>query len=178
MNIQYSTKNVTMTPDLREKVEYQFTKFNKVLSEPYRVCVNMEKKSDSKHKIEVTIKGKKTYRVECYNTSLYSAIDDAEAKMYRILRKAKEKTEDRYHKPISIRTNTRDYDVPFPDDTKKSIISKVKEFPVKPLSVEEAIDEMINTDHDFYVFENVENHKVEVVYLRNDESFGLIKLVD
>lgn len=40
---------------------------------------------------------------------------------------------------------------------------------------EEAILQMELLDHDFYIFKNIDNNKVSVVYKRKDKGYGLIE---
>lgn len=47
-------------------------------------------------------------------------------------------------------------------------------YSMKPVSVEEAILQLELMDHDFYVFRNVVNDQVEVVYRRAKGGFGLM----
>jgi len=54
-------------------------------------------------------------------------------------------------------------------------VVKVKRFPVKPMSVEEAILQMDLLGHDFFVFANAETEKVNVLYRRKDGRYGLIE---
>ena len=49
-----------------------------------------------------------------------------------------------------------------------------KAFPIKPMSVEEAILQMNLLDHQFYVFLDSSTDKVSVVYARKDGGYGLI----
>lgn len=53
-------------------------------------------------------------------------------------------------------------------------IVRVKRFPLKPITPEEAVMEMTLLGHDFYVFINAETDAVNVVYRRKDGNFGHI----
>jgi putative sigma-54 modulation protein len=54
-------------------------------------------------------------------------------------------------------------------------VVRVKRFPIKPVSVEEAILEMEFLGHDFFVFANAETEKVNVLYRRKNGRYGLIE---
>ena len=54
-------------------------------------------------------------------------------------------------------------------------IVKVKRFPVKPMSPEEAVDQMELLSHDFFLFFNAENEHFSVLYRRGDGDYGLIE---
>lgn len=49
-----------------------------------------------------------------------------------------------------------------------------KQFVVKPMHVEEAIEQMELLGHTFYLFENADDRTVSVIYRRTDGAYGLI----
>ncbi|MGC8483629.1 MAG: sigma 54 modulation/S30EA ribosomal C-terminal domain-containing protein, partial [Thermodesulfobium sp.] len=54
-------------------------------------------------------------------------------------------------------------------------IIKIKRFPFKPITPEEAIIDMELLGHNFYVFINSQTMDVNVIYSRNDGGYGLIE---
>ncbi|MXY45963.1 MAG: hypothetical protein F4Y44_03045, partial [Chloroflexi bacterium] len=52
---------------------------------------------------------------------------------------------------------------------------RVKQFAMKPMTVEDAIMEMELLDHDFFLFHNTETNKYSVVYRRADGDYGMIE---
>jgi putative sigma-54 modulation protein len=65
--------------------------------------------------------------------------------------------------------------VPAASDEGGPLIVKSKQFPVKPMTAEEAVLQLELVGHDFFVFKNAESDDVNVVYRRRDGSFGLIE---
>jgi putative sigma-54 modulation protein len=57
----------------------------------------------------------------------------------------------------------------------ESKIVKVKRFPVKPMTPEEAADQMELLSHDFFIFFNPESNRFNVLYRRGDGNYGLIE---
>ena len=53
-------------------------------------------------------------------------------------------------------------------------VVRVKNFPVKPLDVEEAILQMNMIGHQFYMFRNQNNGEINVVYRRKNGDYGLL----
>ncbi len=53
-------------------------------------------------------------------------------------------------------------------------ITVVKELELKPMTVDEAIDQMALTDYQFFVFHNIETDTINILYRRKDGSLGLI----
>ena len=58
----------------------------------------------------------------------------------------------------------------------ENTLVKTKEIELQVMSVDEAITQLELLDHDFYLFINEENHKVTVVYARNEGGFGAIEV--
>ena len=54
-------------------------------------------------------------------------------------------------------------------------VVRVKRFPMKPMTVEDAIMEMELLDHDFFLFRNAETDTHSVVYRRTDGDYGVIE---
>ena len=61
------------------------------------------------------------------------------------------------------------------EEEKESKIVKVKRFPVKPMTPEEAADQMELLSHDFFIFFNPESNRFNVLYRRGDGNYGLIE---
>jgi len=62
-------------------------------------------------------------------------------------------------------------------DGKAPEIVRTKRFVVKPMSVDEAVMQMELLGHDFFVFANADTDEVNVVYKRQDGSYGLLQPV-
>lgn len=60
------------------------------------------------------------------------------------------------------------------DEDEVEIPLRVKQFAVKPMLVDEAIDQMELLGHDFFLFHNGENDTMNVVYKRRDGAYGLL----
>jgi putative sigma-54 modulation protein len=56
-------------------------------------------------------------------------------------------------------------------------IVKTKEFVLRPMSLEDAILQMEFLGHNFFVFKDLDEQRVKVVYKRKDGNYGLIDLV-
>jgi len=54
-------------------------------------------------------------------------------------------------------------------------VVRTKHFWVKPMSVSEATDQMELLGHDFFLFINAENDKINLLYRRTDGNYGLIE---
>lgn len=53
-------------------------------------------------------------------------------------------------------------------------LGRVKRFPMKPMTVAEAMEQLEALGHDFYVFNHLEEEKVAVLYRRRAGDYGMI----
>lgn len=167
MKIEFVSKDITLTDEMKWQIERQFTKFEKLLQKPYSVRVEVEPKKDHQVKVELVIEEKQVYKIKAYSDSIRNAIDEIENKMYRTLRKSKEK------RITNKRKRNKEHEI-FQDFSEP--MYKIKEFPIKPLSVKEAISELNKLNRSLYVFFNEDTNNVEVVHWKNEE-IELIRLI-
>ena len=116
-------------------------------------------------------------RAESEQDDIFSAIDKSIDIIERQIRKNKTKLEKRI-KREAVSDNLLLSGEIFSDeeDAEFSVI-KTKRFPVKPMSVQEAILQMNLLGHSFFVFKNEDTNEMNVVYKRKDGNFGIIESV-
>lgn len=61
-----------------------------------------------------------------------------------------------------------------PEDEIPSQVVRTKRFQMKPMVVEEAIDQMELIGHEFFLFQNSDEDQLNVLYRRRDGTFGLL----
>lgn len=131
------------------------------------------------HIVEVTIPFHgMILRAEERSNDMYSAIDLVVDTLERQIRKFKTKIAKRAKDAESLRYMTFELEEPekeVQEENSEFRIAKTKRFPIKPMSVEEAILQMNLLGHNFFVFLNQDTDKVNVVYRRNDGAYGLIE---
>ena len=64
---------------------------------------------------------------------------------------------------------------PAADELAAPLFARVKRFTMKPMSPEEAVEQMDLLGHDFFMFHNSESNQFNVVYRRSDGTYGLIQ---
>ena len=62
------------------------------------------------------------------------------------------------------------------EEEQESSIVKRKNITIRPMDEEEAVLQMELTDHDFYIFKNIDTDSISVVYKRKDETYGIINV--
>lgn len=70
-------------------------------------------------------------------------------------------------------TIVEDEDADLEDDEMEPPI-RVKRFSMKPMIVDEAVDQMELLGHDFFLFHNADEGQLNVVYKRRDGAYGLL----
>lgn len=60
------------------------------------------------------------------------------------------------------------------EDEEERHVVRVKEFALKPMFTDEAIEQMELLDHSFFVFRDADTSQINVVYRRKDGNYGLI----
>ena len=125
--------------------------------------------------IEVTIPTNRfTLRAEETHEDLYTAIDKVIDKLERQIRKNKTKLNNKY-KNVDKMDMILDFDVE-KDEEENIKIVKRKNIEMKPMDEEEAVLQSSLLGHDFFVFKNIDEECVSVLYLRKDGSYGIINV--
>jgi putative sigma-54 modulation protein len=121
--------------------------------------------------IEITVNyGGTTFRCEEENETFITALDRAVEGLERQIRKNKTRLEKKM-KTNAFATD-EEYDDEYVEEGEFEI--RVKSFPFKPMTPEEAILQMNLIGHAFYAFTDADSGDVCVVYKRKEGSYGLI----
>ena len=170
MRITIYGKQMTVRDSLRDAVEKKLAKFDKFFGEDTEAFVTCKVRKGVKI-IEITVNyGGTTFRCEEENETFITALDRAVEGLERQIRKNKTRVERMVkHSPVFI----GDFD----DDEyveEDEFEIRVKTFPFKPMTPEEAILQMNLIGHAFYAFTDSESGETCVVYKRKAGSYGLI----
>lgn len=178
MDIKISAKNLKIDADIHEYAEKKLSKLTKYLNNITMMHMELaEEKSRSRlssYVVQVTlnINGFLLRGVQ-KDDNLKSAIDAVTDVMERLIDKYKKRyavNKSKVHE--SIRTIKEENDA---IDEGKGPVVKRKRFIVKPMRIEQAIEQMDFLSHDFFLFVNDEDNSVNVVYRRKDGNYGLIQ---
>ena len=192
MKILIHGKNLELTKPLKEYTEAKIeraTHHYKDIVKEVDIHLSIEKNPRvSFQTAEVTIFANGTIiRAEEKTENLYSSIDLVSNKLCRKLRKYKERHNKKLHNNLVKNKNSYSNANKESDFTDKDIFNKKREarlpepsiknkyFEMNPISLEEARKQLDFIDHDFYVFRNKRNKKLQVIYKRNHGGYGLIQ---
>ena len=168
MNLTINSRDFNIRGDLRSITEKRVKKLEKFFDDTADVAVLFKKKHGQEiAEITVTYKGT-FFRSEVESSTFNNALDEAIELIVRQIRKNKTKLE-RNLRAGAFTQFEDDMDL---DEPVQEI--RTKTFPVKPMSVEEAILQMELLDHLFFVFRDAESEDVCVVYKKKDGGYGLI----
>lgn len=127
------------------------------------------------HKVEITVPFKKvTLRAEATNQDMYGAIDLAIDKLLRQVRKYNTRTNNRMNRQGIKISFQEELEAPKEAEIVGEVV-RTKRLALKPMDLEEAIDQLDLLGHSFYIYRDITTEKVNLVYLRNDGNYALIE---
>ena len=170
MKITIYGKQMTVRESLKLEIEKKLAKFNKFFGENAEAFITCRVRKGDKI-IEITVNyGGTTFRSEEESETFLTALDRAVEGLERQIRKNKTKLEKVMKRGAFVIEDGDDDEYIEEDDYE----IKVKTFPFKPMTPEEAILQMNLIGHAFFAFTDSETGETCVVYKRKEGSYGLI----
>lgn len=170
MKITINGRQMTVRDSLKSAVEKKLRKFDKFFGDTTEAFVTCKTRKGVKI-IEITVNyGGTTFRCEEESDTFITALDRAVEGLERQIRKNKTKVEKMVKRGAFV--ITEDDDDEYVEEGDFEI--RVKTFPFKPMTPEEAILQMNLIGHSFYAFSDAESGETCVVYKRKEGSYGLI----
>jgi putative sigma-54 modulation protein len=168
-----------VTDALRDYVEKKLSRLERYFETPVASEINVTLSvTKGQHTVEVTIPLVGVMlRAEEKSEDMYASIDVVVDKLERQIRKHKTKVNRKFRQGSGVRALFREEGsaVSVLDEEDELELVRTKRFTLKPMDVEEAILQMNMVGHNFFVFANVDNKEVNVVYKRSDGKYGLIE---
>ena len=175
MKISIVGRRIDITEEIKDWTEKKFAKLDKFFNGNTEVTVVVEALKQNKHtKVEATIVWKGViFRAELSGNDLLGQIDKSVDIIERQVRKNRTRLEKRFHGDVPDNwqgiTQSAEY-----SEAAYNVV-RTKRFPVKPMSVDEAIMQMEMLNHEFFMFVNEETNEMNVVYKRKDGDYGLLE---
>lgn len=168
-----------VTDALRDYVEKKLSRLERYFETPVASEISVTLSvTKGQHTVEVTIPLVGVMlRAEEKSEDMYASIDVVVDKLERQIRKHKTKVNRKFRQGSGVRALFREEGsaVSVLDEEDELELVRTKRFTLKPMDVEEAILQMNMVGHNFFVFANVDNEEVNVVYKRSDGKYGLIE---
>ena len=175
MRCQIVGKNIVITEAMKRKVEEKLSKMDKyfVINEEV-VAKVLARTYRTMQKVEITINTKMMdFRVEVSANDFYEAVDIALDKLEGQMRKLKTKLCRRHKESLGESIAFENF-VNEEDDENDEMV-RVKEVYLKPMDIEEAITRMEALGHSFFLYRDVDDDLISVVYKRFDGGYGVIQ---
>ena len=177
MQIAVTFRHVDPTPALKAYAEEKLARVKKYLRRPVDAHVILSV-SKERHEAEITLNADHVTMFARETThDLYAAIDLAVDRLEHQAQKLHERR--RHHKGGA---NAR---VPAESQVTTSVLSaepgaapeviRTQRVPAKPMSVEEAVEQLAASSDEFLVFTHAATERVAVLYRRKDGNYGLIE---
>lgn len=182
MELVIKGKNLEVEAGAQDYIRSKMGKLERHLPDIEEVKVEltreMTKAAENRYVVQVTMTTHGTLlRAEERSSNITAAVDSA----VDVLNRQIERFKGRLYRSQR-RTPPRDQliaELSGPEEEPEAVeqgeIVKVKRFPVKPMSAEEAVEQMELLSHDFFIFFNVDSDRFSVLYRRSDGNYGLIE---
>lgn len=180
MELLITGKNVEVTDWLRQYVEKKIGRLDRYLPtiQEARVELSTEstKRAQDRQVAQVTLRSNGAIlRAEEKSSDMFTSIDAVVDKMHRQIRRYKDKRS-RGRGRDSDRTEMMlEAAISEPIEEEPGTIVRVKRFSMSPMNADEAIEQMELLGHDFYIFFNVDDNRINVIYRRADSNYGLLQ---
>ena len=168
MKFVYSGKDV-YSDSLKDRAEKKLSKLERYFSQEPEAIVRFKQQRGGRNIAEITMSvNGLILRAEEDSNDMYLSIDRAVDKLESQIRRYRTKMgkhlrEARAEAPVEPVYEEASFDV-----------VRTKRLSVKPMDVDDAITQMELLGHSFFLFMNAENNSMNVLYRRNDGSYGLL----
>lgn len=168
-------RKVEVTPAIKQYITDKLGRLDKYFNDPEELTATvLIKIKEIDQIVEVTIPAHKLIlRAEETNKDLYAAIDLVVDKLERQIRKNKTRLAKKKNKEASIDFNLK-YET-LEEEIKENKVVKHKEIEMKPMSEEEAIMQLELLGHEFFVYKDIKQDCICIIYKRKDGDYGIIE---
>lgn len=186
MELTFKSRHGKITERERDYIEEKLGKLERYIDQISQANVEVieeQRRSEGvTHRVQVTLVGEHgiLLRAEQRASELAAAIDAVHDTLQRQIQRYKDK---RWHRGRPRRQADEELEaiaetqrLPGVEEIEEQRprIVRTKEFQVKPMSGEEAVEQMELLGHDFFVFRDADNGNINVLYRREDGNYGLI----
>ncbi len=190
MELEIRGKNVKVSEERRQLIQKKLGKLDRYLENLVDATVELgsekvRRGTEGRLVVEMTVRPPAhgpLLRAEERDNDLGAALDRLSEKMQRQISRYKDRMVHHKGKPrvgwvaAQLQKAEDASRMPVIEDSPEEFdLLKIKEFPVKPMYAEEALEQMELLGHTFFIFQDVETGGVGVVYRRTEGGYGLIR---
>jgi putative sigma-54 modulation protein len=184
MEFIVKSRNGKVTQRQQEYIKEKIGKLERYLDQISKVTVEVgeeqRRSQGNMHRAQVTLVGDHgiLLRAEQYAPDLNSAIDTVHDNLQRQIQRYKDKHwrrgKLRRQAGEIVEVGAELNGTPENIEETRPRIVRTKEFQVKPMFSDEAVEQMELLGHDFFVFSDAGTSQINVLYRRSDGNYGLI----
>jgi len=171
MQVNVTFRNMDPQEKIRDYAHEKIRKVKKYLREPIEAHVILGAERFRQMAEVNIVAGPLSINGKESTSDIYEAIDLVVDKIERQIKKQKEKMKtNRLLRGADFRIQ-----VISPPEGEGPQVIRSKSYSAKPMSIQEAIEELNLLKNDFIIFTNAETNEVNVLYRRKDGNYGLIE---
>ncbi len=183
MDISINTHDVELTTRLEDHIEKKTGRLDRFMPNLAEVRVDLSSQNArsalERQVAQITVRDDRgtILRAEERSNDIFAAIDKVVDKLYRQIKRYRGKRLQERRSSPGIEEFSVGEPLPFEDDfddEEQLSIVRHKRFALRPMGADEAIEQMELLGHSFFIFFNVEEEAVNVVYKRRDDNYGLL----
>lgn len=180
MELTIKSKNTEVSDAVLEYVQRKLGNLDRgLLTSPTEATVELSrqttKSAQDRHVVQVTIDSKGVLlRSEERAADFLTAVDNVAAVLKRQIEKYKGRRS-RKSKAAVAASHARPAEEPASEEGAEKVV-RFKRFALRPMSVDEAIEQMELLGHNFFAFLDAGSGKTNVLYRRRDGNYGQIQL--
>ncbi len=180
------TRDIKLSDQQHEYIEKKTERLERYMPtlDSVRVDVTAQnaRNANERHIAQITLRDKRgtILRAEEHHADVNAAVDRVVDKIYRQIKRYRGKQQKMRRKGVPAADLMMELE-PLPLDNEADIddenpiILRRKKFALQPMSAEEAIDQMELLGHDFFMYYDPDESRVNLVYKRKDGAFGLLQ---
>ena len=171
MKYTYVGKEV-VSDSLKARAEKKLNKLDRYFNREAEALIRFRQQRGGRNIAEVTVSvDGLMLRAEENSNDMYLSIDRAVDKLESQIRRYRTKMGK--HLRDARPEAPGEVVEPVYEEIKYDVV-RVKKFSVKPMDVDDAITQMELLGHNFFLFMNAETNSMNVLYRRNDDTYGLL----
>ena len=176
MKIKTRGDKLLVTESIKSHIDSKLKKLEKYFDNHEELSASVLVRVTGRNQtVEVTIPTNHfTLRAEEAHDDLYAAVDLVVDKLERQIRKNKTRIEKRSKKDKFKEINY-DFSVELDEEDDNKIVKR-KKLDMKPMNEEEAILQMNLLGHEFFIFKNMDDENICLLYKRTDGNYGIIEV--
>ncbi|GHU70912.1 ribosome-associated protein [Clostridia bacterium] len=176
MRMILSAKNFATSQRLTARIERKIDKLSRYFPPSVECQVRLSADKGDRRLCEITIPfDGGVLRAEESTGDMYQSVDNVLAKIERQIHRHRTRLEKRL-RVDAFQPEEAEFLEEYPSEEPETrYVARAKHYTIKPMAVEDAIEQMEMLGHEFFVFVNSDGNSTCVLYKRKDSSIGMLE---